>query len=60
MVSDNEFADNCYLDSVENIRNGTEKLLWGKIPEQHDIESAKAERLCPEEPEQEELTLEFR
>lgn len=60
LVSDNELADNCYLDSVENIRNGTEKLLWGKIPEQHDIESAKAERLCPEEPEQEELTLEFR
>lgn len=60
LVSDNEFADNCYLDSVENIRNGTEKLLWGKIPEQHDTESVRAEKLCPEEPEQEELTLEFR
>ena len=60
LVSYNEFADNCYLDSVENIRNGTEKLLWGKIPEQHDTESVRAEKLCPEEPEQEELTLEFR
>lgn len=60
LVSDNEFADNCYLDSVENIRNGTEKLLWGKIPEQHDIESVKTEKLCPEEPEQDKPTLEFR
>lgn len=60
LVSDNEFADNCYLDSVENIRNGTEKLLWGKIPEQHDIESVKTEDLWPEEPEQDEPTLEFR
>lgn len=60
LVSDNEFADNCYLDSVENIRNGTEKLLWGKIPEQRDIESVKTEDLWPEEPEQDESTLEFR
>lgn len=60
LVSDNELADNCYLDSVKNIRNGTEKLLWGTIPEQHDTESVKAEKLCPEEPEQDEPTLEFR
>lgn len=60
LVSDNEFADNCYFDSVENIRNGTEKLLWGKIPEQHDIESVKTEDLWPEKPEQDEPTLEFR
>ena len=60
LVSDNEFADNCYLDSVENIRNGTEKLLWGKIPEQNDAESVKAEELQPEEFGQEEPTLEFR
>lgn len=60
LVSDNELADNCYLDSVENIRSGTEKLLWGKIPEQHDIESVKTEDLWPEEPEQDEPTLEFR
>ena len=60
LVSDNELADNCYLDSVENIRNGTEKLLWGKIPEQRDIESVKTEELWPEEPEQDEPTLEFR
>ena len=60
LVSDNEFADNCYLDSVENIRNGTEKLLWGKIPEQNDAESMKAEELHSEDPGQEEPTLEFR
>lgn len=60
LVSDNEFADNCYLDSVENIRNGTEKLLWGKIPEQHDTGNVKAEELQLEEPEQDERTLEFR
>lgn len=60
LVSDNELADNCYLDSVENIRSGTEKLLWGKIPEQRDIESVKTEELWPEEPEQDEPTLEFR
>lgn len=60
LVSDNEFADNCYLDSVENIRNGAEKLLWGKIPEQHDAESVEAEELRLEEPEQDEPTLEFR
>lgn len=60
LVSDNEFADNCYLDSVENIRNGTEKLLWGKIPEQNDAESVKAEELYSEDPEQEEPVLEFR
>lgn len=60
LVSDNEFADNCYLDSVENIRNGTEKLLWGKIPEQHDTGNVKAEELQLEEPEQDEPTLEFR
>lgn len=60
LVSDNELADNCYLDSVENIRNGTEKLLWGKIPEQNDAESVKAEDMWPEEPEQDEATLEFR
>lgn len=60
LVSDNELADNCYLDSVENIRSGTEKLLWGKIPERHDAESVEAEELRLEEPEQEEPTLEFR
>lgn len=60
LVSDNELADNCYLDSVENIRNGTEKLLWGKIPERNDAGNAKAEKLWPEEPEREEPTLEFR
>ncbi len=60
LVSDNEFADNCYLDSVENIRSGTEKLLWGKIPEQHDAGNVKAEELYSEEPGQEEPTLEFR
>lgn len=60
LVSDNELADNCYLDSVENIRRGTEKLLWGKIPERHDAESVEVEELWPEEPEQEEPTLEFR
>ena len=60
LVSDNEFADICYLDSVENIRNGAEKLLWGKIPEQRDAGSMKAEELQPEEPEQDEATLEFR
>lgn len=60
LVSDNELADICYLDSVENIRNGTEKLLWGEIPEQHDTGNAKAEGPWPEEPEQEEPTLEFR
>lgn len=60
LVSDNELADNCYLDSVENIRNGTEKLLWGKIPEQNDAESMKAEELHSEDPGQEEPTLEFR
>ena len=60
LVSDNELADNCYLDSVENIRSGTEKLLWGKIPERHDTESVEAEELRLEEPEQEEPTLEFR
>ena len=60
LVSDNEFADICYLDSVENIRSGAEKLLWGKIPEQRDAGSMKAEELQPEEPEQDEATLEFR
>ena len=60
LVSDNEFADNCYFDSVENIRNGAEKLLWGKIPEQRDAGGMKAEELQPEEPEQEEPALEFR
>lgn len=60
LVSDNEFADICYLDSVENIRNGAEKLLWGKIPEQRDAGSMKAEELQLEEPEQDEPTLEFR
>lgn len=60
LVSDNEFADICYLDSVENIRNGAEKLLWGKIPEQRDAGGMKAEELQPEEPEQEEPALEFR
>lgn len=60
LVSDNEFADICYLDSVENIGNGAEKLLWGKIPEQRDAGSMKAEELQPEEPEQDEPTLEFR
>lgn len=29
LVSDNEFADICYLDSIENIKNGTEKLIFG-------------------------------
>ena len=29
LVSDNEFADICYLGSIENIKNGTEKLIFG-------------------------------
>lgn len=29
LVSNNEFADICYLDSIENIKNGTEKLIFG-------------------------------
>ena len=29
LISDNEFADICYLDSIENIKNGTEKLIFG-------------------------------
>ena len=29
LVSDNEFADICYLDSIENIKNGIEKLIFG-------------------------------
>lgn len=33
LMSDNEFADIGYWHSVENIRNGTEKLLWGTMPE---------------------------
>lgn len=45
LVSSNEFADNSYLNSIENIKNGTEKLLWGKIREQYDARNAKTEEL---------------
>lgn len=28
LVTDNHFADVCYTDSLENIENGEEKLIW--------------------------------
>lgn len=34
MVSDNYFAEVGYNDSVENIRDGNETLIWGELPEQ--------------------------
>lgn len=32
VVSDNCFAESGFLDSVENIKNGKEKLLYGNLP----------------------------
>ena len=34
IVSDNYFAEVGYNDSVENIRDGSETLIWGELPEQ--------------------------
>mgnify|MGYP003292505304 CR=1 FL=1 len=34
VVSDNYFAEVGYGDSVENIKNGTETLLYGELPEE--------------------------
>lgn len=34
VVSDNYFAEVGFWDSVENVKNGEEKLLWGKLPEE--------------------------
>ena len=34
VVSDNYFAEVGFWDSVENVRNGKEKLLWGELPEE--------------------------
>lgn len=33
LLSDNEYADISYWNSVDAIKNGTEKLLWGELPE---------------------------
>ena len=33
LLSDNECADIGYWDSVDAIKEGTEKLLWGELPE---------------------------
>lgn len=35
VVSDNYFAEVGLWDSVENIKSGKEKLLWGKLPEEN-------------------------
>lgn len=34
IVSDNYFAEIGYFESLENIQNGKEKLLWGELPEE--------------------------
>lgn len=34
LVSDNYFAEVGYFESLENIQNGKEKLLWGELPEE--------------------------
>ena len=36
IVSDNYFAEVGYNDSVENIRGGSETLIWGELPEQEN------------------------
>lgn len=33
LLSDNEYADISYWNSVDAVKNGTEKLLWGELPE---------------------------
>ena len=33
VVSDNYFAEVGYWDSIQNIDNNTETLIWGELPE---------------------------
>lgn len=35
LLSDNEYADMGYWESVDAIKDGTEKLLWGELPEDY-------------------------
>lgn len=59
LISNNEFADNCYLESIENIKNGVEKLIWGTIPKK-GTEEDKEDEWYQETYDNDEPDLEFR
>ena len=37
LLSDNEFAEMGYWDSIEEIQNGSDTLLWGELPSEEEI-----------------------